>query len=120
VVERPREVSFADEAAPTDAGPPALVRGMFVTVRIHAEPRATLLRVPERAVRPGGRVWTIRRREGRTELEQLSVRVLRVADATAIVTPTEGGDDGRMLEAGDRIVVTPPSNARKGMVVREQ
>ena len=63
VVPRPREVRVA--AADSDGsaseiseeGPPALVRGMYVSVEIHAKPEVSLLKVPERAVRPGGRLW---------------------------------------------------------------
>ena len=94
-------------------GPPALVRGMFVTVKIHAQPQAQLVRIPEKAVRPGKRVWIVRRVEERKQLAMLEVHVVRVADEAAIVL---AGD----LEPGDRVMVTNLAGAKEGMVVREQ
>ena len=115
VVEAPRDVCVvgADGELGRLTGPPALVRGMFVTVMIHVEPQAQLVRIPEKAVRPGNRVWIVRPSEGQKQLAILEVRVVRVADEAAIVL---AGD----LEAGDRVVVTPLSGAEDGMVVREQ
>jgi len=115
VVEAPRNVRVvgADGGQGRLTGPPALVRGMFVTVNIHAEPQAQLVRIPEKAVRPGNRVWIVRQDDGSKELAMLDVRVVRVADEAAIVLAGE-------LEPGVRVVVTPLSGAEEGMVVREQ
>ncbi len=38
-------------------GPSALLRGMFVTVVLHIEPRTPLVLIPSLAMQPGGRVW---------------------------------------------------------------
>ena len=115
VVEAPRDVCVvgADAELGRLTGPPALVRGMFVTVKIHAEPQAQLVRIPEKAVRPGKRVWIVRRVEERKQLAMLEVHVVRVADEAAIVL---AGD----LEPGDRVMVTNLAGAKEGMVVREQ
>jgi len=121
VVERPREarVVGADGGPGRLTGPPALVRGMFVSVKIHAEPQARLIRIPEKAVRPGSTVrpgncvWIVRDVAEQRLLGILDVTVVRVADETAIVL---AGD----LEPGDRVVVTPLAGAKEGMVVREQ
>jgi len=115
VVEAPREVCVvgAEGGQGGLTGPPALVRGMFVTVKIHAEPQARMVRIPEKAVRPGRRVWIVRGAEGQTQLAMLDVRVVGVADEAAIVLAGE-------LAPGDRVVVTPLSGAEEGMVVREQ
>ncbi len=111
LVEAPRDgcVVDADGQLVQCTGPPALVRGMFVTVKIHAQPTARLLQVPEAAVRPGDRVWLVR--EGK--LAVVEANVVRVADEVAIV---EAGE----LEVGDRVVVTPLAGAVAGMAVREQ
>lgn len=110
-VESPRAVCVSGPGAPLGActGPPALVRGMYVTVKIHAEPRAKLLRIPEAAVRPGNRVWAVRNKK----LAIIDVRVVRVADEVAIIRAGK-------LEAGDRVVVTPLAVAENGMAIREE
>jgi multidrug efflux pump subunit AcrA (membrane-fusion protein) len=41
------------------SGPPALVRGMYVTLQIHATPGRNLMRVPETAVQPGNEIWRV-------------------------------------------------------------
>jgi multidrug efflux pump subunit AcrA (membrane-fusion protein) len=111
LVESPRDGSVldADGRLVESTGPPALVRGMFVNLKIHAQPKARLLRVPEVAVRPGNRVWVVR--EG--ELDLAEVKVVRVADEVAIV---EAGQ----LASGDHVVVTPLASAVEGMAVRER
>ena len=52
LVSNPRDVTCLDPRSDS-AGPPALVRGMYVTVKLHAQPRSTLWSVPELALRPG-------------------------------------------------------------------
>ena len=46
--------------ATDDSGPSTLVRGMYVTVLIKASPVSPLVRIPERAVQPGNRVWVVK------------------------------------------------------------
>lgn len=91
--------------------PPALFRGMFVQAEFHVRPRSPLLRVPERAVRPGGIVWRVQ--DGR--LERLAVNVARVVDGIALIPAV-----GSPLIDGDRIVVSPLSTETSGQTVREQ
>lgn len=92
-------------------GPPALVRGMYVTVRIHTQPRTTLLRVPAKGGRPGNVVWRVR--EGRLEI--LNVRAAVVREDSVLVDPQRSG-----LAAGDRVIVSPLAVATEGMPVREE
>ncbi|MHC4399317.1 MAG: efflux RND transporter periplasmic adaptor subunit [Planctomycetota bacterium] len=108
---RNRRIRVVRPDAPVDSsiGPPALLRGMYVTVRVHAEPRAALVEIPESAVRPGKRVWRV----AGGELRILDVDVIRVTDRRAIIRA--GG-----LRAGDRVVVTPLPAAQDGMTVRER
>ena len=110
-VEAPRGVCLSgDDAAPSKCtGPPALVRGMYVTVKIHAKPRAKLVRISEAAIRPGNKVWVVRD----NKLAIIDVRVVSVAGEVAIVLAGE-------LDAGDRVVVTPLAVAKNGMPVREE
>ncbi len=113
VVDAPRtwRVRASGPAAPANplAGPPALVRGMYVTVRIHADPNAALLEIPEDAVRPGKRAWLVR--DGK--LAVVEVDVVRVADEVAIIRV-----DG--IAVGDKVVVTALAGAEDGMTIREQ
>jgi RND family efflux transporter MFP subunit len=113
VVDAPREAEVrgaaSDASKDSLTGPPALVRGMYVTVRIHADPKTALAEIREAAVRPGNTVWLVR--EGK--LERIDVNLIRVVGEMAIVRM-----DG--LSAGDEVVVTPLVAAYDGMPVREQ
>jgi hypothetical protein len=59
IVRSPRTVWVRDAKGRRRAGdgPPALVRGMYVAVKVHVKPKAQLLSVPESAVRPGNKIW---------------------------------------------------------------
>jgi multidrug efflux pump subunit AcrA (membrane-fusion protein) len=88
--------------------PPALMVGMFVSVRIHATPDVRLLRIPESALQPGGTVWTVV--EGR--LREVSVRV---AHATSDHVLVYGESTG--LRPGDLVVVSPLAAPTEGATV---
>ena len=55
VVDEPRQ-----RTSTHSSGPPALLRGMYVTIRIQVDPQTPLLDIPEVAVRPGNKVWRVR------------------------------------------------------------
>lgn len=65
LVNKPREVQIVDDHKPSSSshpvigGPPALVRGMYVTVTFHIEQPSELLLIPERAVQPGKAIWIV-------------------------------------------------------------
>jgi multidrug efflux pump subunit AcrA (membrane-fusion protein) len=113
VVNAPRGRTAPPNGPPGPAdqstGPPALVRGMYVTVRIHADPNADLLEVPEAAVRPGSKVWAVRG----GKLAIVDVHVVRVAHQRAILGVGE-------VKAGEKVVVTPLAVAEDGMAVGEK
>ena len=98
-----------------DEGPPALVRGMFVTVKIHVEPRTGLLAVPPRAVRPGGKIW----RASDGKLQILDVNVVKALSSEALGDRVLVRAHPPGLEAGDKVVITPLPAAQDGMSVRE-
>ena len=54
VVDEPRK-----RTSTHSSGPPALVRGMYVTIRIQVDPETPLLNIPEEALRPGNQVWRV-------------------------------------------------------------
>jgi len=92
-------------------GPPALVRGMYVMVSVHAQPQTTLLEIPQNAVRPGNVVWQVV--EGR-----LAIRRIRVADSTDEMVLVYAEASG--LKPGMKLVSSPLALATDGMAVREQ
>ncbi len=108
-VEHPRAVGLEGSdgltsESPTVAGPPALVRGMFVTVQIHAHPNAMLLRLPERAIRPGNEIWLVRN----GKLDRGHVHVARVTPGGVLIDAARSD-----LSPGDQVVVTPLSATPK-------
>lgn len=104
VVERPtRDTSRS-------GGPQTLMRGMFMSCRIHTRPRRQLLTVPEIGIRPGNEVWLMR--EGR--LHVASVRIVRVSDAFAVIDGLSGS-----VRSGDRLITTPVPDAHEGLSIME-
>jgi multidrug efflux pump subunit AcrA (membrane-fusion protein) len=110
-VRNPTEVSirtFNDKSAMVLA-PQSLLRGMYVTLEFHVQPRVSLLRVAESAVRPGDVLWVVR--EGK--LERHVVNVARVVDGFALIPAAQSG-----LHAGDRVVTSPLATELSGQPVR--
>ena len=92
-------------------GPPALMRGMHVTVTLTATPKTRLLKIPTRAMQPNNEVWTVE--QGRT---------LRVHDVEPVKVLPDGvllRADDTQLEAGDHLVVSQLLTAFDGMQIRE-
>jgi len=113
LVEEPSVIRVADASplAALSAGPPALVRGMFVKVTIYVSPRSSLLCLPREAVQPGNVVWRVEA----GKLESRQVRIARLlSDDTALLYA-----DGATIRVGDRVVVSPLAVAIDGMPVRE-
>jgi RND family efflux transporter MFP subunit len=112
LVDRPREVQTSGhEGGDGAVGPPALVRGMYVAVSVHAQPRTALLQIPQQALQPGNRVWQVA--DGR-----LTVRRVRVADATeerVLVYAEPAG-----MQAGMKLISSPLAAIFDGMAVRER
>jgi multidrug efflux pump subunit AcrA (membrane-fusion protein) len=146
VVENPREVQVEGESElPLATGPPALLRGMFVSVRIliepHPEPGKQLYRIPEGALRPGKRIWLDR--DGALKIVPVEfIRLVKRAPANDIPVAAGGEDttadalehgltldESAQLDAlvqlavtdlrpGDRLIVSPLVDAREGMRLR--
>ena len=111
LVPKPREVRIRTDGgqAGLPAGPPALVRGMFVTLEIHAKPKTDLLRVPEVAVQPGNKVWRVRD----NRLHTVDVHVVEIVNDVAVLRADED-----LLSRGDHVVVSPLAEVTDGMIVR--
>lgn len=101
--------SLSNELSPdysSDSLP--LVRGMFVKVNLHCEPRRSLTVIPESVLRPGKQVWLIRN----DELAMETIRIARIEQGQAYIDMTDSP-----LQIGDRIVSSPVPNARNGLPV---
>jgi multidrug efflux pump subunit AcrA (membrane-fusion protein) len=112
LVAKPREVEIqrVEGEQAGAVGPPALVRGMYVTVRVHAQPSTTLLEVPQRAIQPGNKVWQVV--DGK-----LAIRKVRVAESSGDLVLVYAEPNG--LEPGMKLVSSPLAVATEGMAVRE-
>jgi multidrug efflux pump subunit AcrA (membrane-fusion protein) len=114
LVSSPREVSLVEPSGathPITTGPRALTSGMFVTVKIHSQPEAALLRIPARAIRPGNVVW--KAREGKLTIEP--VHIVEAAGDDVILHGAASN-----LASGDAIIVSPLPVVNSGMAIRER
>jgi multidrug efflux pump subunit AcrA (membrane-fusion protein) len=113
LVADPRQVRIkgAEDGAARAVGPPALVRGMYVTVNVHSQPATKLLEIPHRAVQPGNTVWQLV--GGR-----LSIRRVRVADSAKDVVLVYADASG--LQPGMKLISSPLAVVADGMAVRER
>jgi multidrug efflux pump subunit AcrA (membrane-fusion protein) len=111
-------VAIVEERAPTEvngqgfgdvAAPPALLRGMFVTMQIKIDPRIPLLSVPASAVRPGDRVWVFRKGKLATE----HVDVVMIVGGEALILAKHAP-----VSVGDQIITSPLPMAIVGMPLR--
>ncbi len=124
LVDKPRDVRVVTNGESSDkpaelGGPPALVRGMYVTVTFHIDQPNELLLIPERAVQPGKAIWIV-------EDSRLSAkRSLELIELISL--PNEAGDDeshwlveaaSSGLHAGDQVVVPPFGILHDGDEVR--
>lgn len=113
VVKNPRDVKeMVSEGSLVDAkdGPPALVRGMFVKSKIHTSPAVKFLRVPQRAVQPGNKIWLVR--DGKLVIQD------------AIIAGITGDDlliDGEASEikSDEYAIISPMVEVYDGMAVQE-
>jgi multidrug efflux pump subunit AcrA (membrane-fusion protein) len=110
VVKEPRGVIAYDSShSPIQtSGPPALVRGMYVKVVVHAQPETSFLLIPESAVQPGSFVWMV---DGET-LRKMPVRVSHLANDGALIEADAAG-----FAEGAKLVLSPLAAAHDGMPV---
>jgi hypothetical protein len=113
-------------AAPEVSGPPALVRGMFVTVRLQLNPDVRLLRVPEQTLRPGNTVWSVRDHPDQPGSKMLAIIPVHFvsletaydAEGTPFRYALVYVNDPRQLGEGDQVVTSPLASVSHGMEVR--
>ena len=117
VVDQPRQRTPVDRN-----GPPALLRGMYVTIRLQLTPRTPLLEIPEQGFRPGNQAWCIR--DGKLAIVPVKfVTLLNARDSArqkgrlALVYVDDPNLPGA-LTAGDQVVVSPLNFVRTGMDIQ--
>ncbi|HUS37819.1 MAG TPA: HlyD family efflux transporter periplasmic adaptor subunit [Pirellulales bacterium] len=91
------------------AAPPALMRGMFVSVRLRVPLKDPLLAAPEAAIRPGKKLWIVRD----VKLHVETVTVVQLFADQALLAPA-----GSDLSPGTVVIVSPLPLAVDGMDVR--
>ena len=110
-VQNPTQVSLRSSAQKSSLvlAPQALLRGMYVSVEFHVDPRVPLLRIPESAIRPGDVLWLVR--DGK--LGRQTVNVARVVNGVALIPAASSG-----LKPGDLVVTSPLATELSGQSVR--
>lgn len=99
----------APNTAPDDSlEPPTLMTGMYVKVRIHADPPVALVRLPQEAIQPGNTVWIVESEK----LKQQRVTIALAESDYVVVVQEPGG-----IRAGDKVVVSPMARPVEGMAV---
>jgi RND family efflux transporter MFP subunit len=111
IVDRPRGGRLVGESTSQLLGPPALLRGMFVTIAIEVPTRISLIEVPTIALRPGNRLWLL-------EDDHLVIREIEVAMVQPERTLVLPGNPG--LAVGDQVIVSPLALAVDGMPLRRE
>ena len=113
LVDKPSQVRPAgagSEDYASNDGPRTLMRGMFVTVQIECTPHRPLLQIPERAIRPGKRVWIAA--DGKLRVRP--VDVVSRYDGIAVIDASSGD-----VRPGVDLIVSPVANVRDGLPVRQ-
>lgn len=86
----------------------ALVRGMFVKVKLHCQSKTPLMVIPESVLRPGKIVWVMRNEK----LSMEPVRITRIENGKAFFDPSQSS-----LLKTDQIITSPVPSAREGLAV---
>ncbi|MCA9063897.1 MAG: efflux RND transporter periplasmic adaptor subunit [Planctomycetaceae bacterium] len=88
---------------------PALVSGMYVTVKVPIRSPEHLVQIPTEAIRPGGQVWVVRD----DSIRIVDADVARVEDTYSLIRANASG-----IRAGEQVVISPLASVTDGMTVR--
>ena len=110
-VQNPTEVSRRSSSSSSSLtlSPQALLRGMYVALEFHVDPRIELLKVPESSVRPGDVLWLVR--DGK--LVRQTVNVARVVNGFSLIPAASSG-----LKIRDLVVTSPLATELSGQPVQ--
>jgi multidrug efflux pump subunit AcrA (membrane-fusion protein) len=111
VVDEPLSGEVTQSNPSAAASPPALLSGMFVSVRIPITAPVPLFRIPAESLRPGEKVWLAR--DGHLKLADVSV-VQQLEDGLLVHQLEES------LVDGDRVITSPLAVIQDGMAIEIQ
>lgn len=111
VVDQPLAGTTKQQTPGAAAAPPALLSGMFVSVRIPITAPVALFRIPPEALRPGEQLWLVR--DGRLKILPVSV-VQQQPDALLVHQLDEP------LLDGDAVITSPLAVIQADMPVTVQ
>lgn len=111
-VNDPLSVQFSQQGTTVyqHSKPPTLMTGMFVKVRIDARPPIPLVRLPQTAIQPGDKIWTVV--DGKLKQKDI---LIATADENSVIAYQQVGG----LQAGDAVVISPLATPMDGLPVRE-
>ena len=89
--------------------PPTLFAGMYVTIVIHSKPTIPLYRIPERALLPGNKIWTVA--DGK--LRQHSIRLATTTPQGVLFYA-----DSESIRPNDLVIVSPLASPSEGSPVQ--
>lgn len=115
-VDKPYEYTVDGKAKSEDrvSGPPALVRGMFVNLKVHTRPQSELMLVPKLAVKPGNVVW-------RFEMTNDVVKpAAGSATSAPVVVATASSEETKAVDAKPKAEVQTEAAAGSGEVKVEE
>jgi multidrug efflux pump subunit AcrA (membrane-fusion protein) len=110
LVSEPRAAIEETNPSASNTSAPVLLRGMYVSVAINIQPKQPLLRVPERAIRPGNVLWRVV--DGKLLITP--VKVAQLVRDVALIEPSTTG-----LQPDQQVIVSPLAVAVDGMAVEE-
>ena len=123
-VNDPRDVDIltATHSTPngmSTIGPPALVRGMYVVVKIHITADGDFVRIPEEFVRPGKALWVARNNMLRVIRPLRLIELVDVTTSQGVTSRVWIADaTASKLLPNDAVIVTPLTAVTDKMEIR--
>lgn len=108
IVDEPETSEIRSSRGVVAVSPPALINGMYVTVRIPVESPVPLIRVPVEAIRPGAQIWCVRNEK----LYVIPVQIVRAEQQFVLVR-----QQSPSLLPGDQVIISPLASITEGMPV---
>ncbi|NND96348.1 MAG: HlyD family efflux transporter periplasmic adaptor subunit [Pirellulaceae bacterium] len=113
VVDNPQKVLNAKNGSTTITGPAALLRGMFVRVKLLIEPKTALVVIPGVALKPGNRVWQFVPDEsvlGQAESADTTIQNASATNSDRVAATNVSADDSaNPSEATDEPMIPDPN-----------
>ena len=107
VVDQPNRLLQPDGGEALSASPSALVRGMYVSVRLLIKPQTPLVAIPSNAIRPGNRVWQF-------SVDPTVLTEPLADDATSVAADGDGSGQNPVIAANEPAPATVPAAQAAG------